>query len=218
MYRSTGRKKTFGTIGDQRKKSTDRFHRYMTAEIVQGTNNYSTGVHLSIKGEDRVEESCKLIQQARQQFTIKTILADGAYFSGHFIGWLDTQEPDYCIRAPLNSHLKKELSLVENRLKKSSDAVFMRTTVFNRSTYRHKEVVAAFRRRRKGCQCHVLPLCPRGSHRQLLKAYDKRFGIETGYRIIRKSLPPTCSKKPELRLLLFFITMFIANCQRLADL
>jgi len=38
-----GRKNSGGTISDQRKKSTDRFHRYMTAEIFQGTFSYNTG-------------------------------------------------------------------------------------------------------------------------------------------------------------------------------
>jgi len=101
------KKNTDGTIGGQRKKSTDRFHLYMTAEIVQGTFSYNTGVNLTVKGEDRVEESCKLIQQARQQFTTKTILADEAYFSGRLIGWLDSQGLDFCIHTPLNNHLNE---------------------------------------------------------------------------------------------------------------
>jgi len=78
--------------------------------------------------------------------------------------------------------------------------------------------MAAFSRRGKGYQCHILPMCPRIPYWDLLKAYDRRFGIEIGYRIIKKNLPPTCSKRPEIRVLLFFLAMFIANCWRLADL
>jgi len=64
-----------------------------------------------------------------QQFTVHSVLADGAYFSGRFTGWLDSQGLDFCIRTPLNSHLKKELSLVKKRLKKSGDTVFLHSTV-----------------------------------------------------------------------------------------
>ena len=45
----------------------------------------------------------------------------------------------------------------------------------------------------------------------ILKFYRKRWGIETGYRMIRKFLAKTTSKRHNIRLLYFYLAILLYN-------
>lgn len=213
-----GDKNTPGTVGGKRKASTSRFYRFMTAELVKGTFSYNTGLHPSVKGEDRARESMKLVEHARRHFPVKIVVADAGFFSGRFLAMLQAAGLDYYIRASLNTYLKDVLATVKDKVDTTRKPVSVTVTITDYSTGHDFPVTAAFSWRNKEYQCHLRPVNSRHSHAELRAAFDRRFGIETGYRVIHKGQPPTCSKRPEIRLLLMFLAMFLTNCWRLADL
>ncbi|MGC8505223.1 MAG: transposase [Thermoplasmata archaeon] len=72
-------------------------------------------------------------------------------------------------------------------------------------------VVSIYGHSKKGWTLYVFATNMDISPKKLLKLYRKRWGIETGYRMIRKFLAKTTSRKHKIRLLYFYLAILIYN-------
>ena len=64
---------------------------------------------------------------------------------------------------------------------------------------------------RRGRILYVFAANTDAAPKNILKMYRKRWGIETGYRIIRKFLARTTSKRYNVRLLYFYLAIVLYN-------
>ena len=213
-----GDPETPGTIGGKRKASTNRFFRFQTAEFVAGSVRYTAALELVQKGDDRAAHAQALVEAAERCHRVHTIIADGAFFSATFLAELTAGGKDFCIRAPLNKRLARHLRAVADQLEEPRSVAYVATAVGSEGQPDYTPFMAAFLIEKKEYRCYAMPLPPRRPYSWLLKAYKRRFGIETGYRVKRQALIRTCTTNPVIRLLLFFMAVFVTNLWGLTDL
>lgn len=213
-----GAAETPGTIGGKRKAGTKRFFRLQTAEFVASSFRYTAALELVRKGDDRATHALALVEAAEQCHRVHTVIADGAFFSAAFLAGLTTREKDFCLRAPLNKRLARDLSAVAGQLQDPGDVAYVATAVGSPRQPDYTPFMAAFLIEKGEYRCYAMPLDPHRSYSELLKVYKRRFGIETGYRVKRQALIRTCTTNPVIRLLLFFLAVFVTNLWGLVDL
>lgn len=210
--------RTPGTIGGKRKAGTKRFFRLQTAEFVAGSFRYTVALELVQKGDDRGTHALGLVEVAERCHRVHTVVADGAFFSAALVAGLTARETDFCIRAPLNKRLTRHLREVAPQLQEPGAVAYVATAVGTRGQTNYTPIMAAFLIEKKEYRCYALPRYSRRPHQELLKAYKRRFGIETGYRVKRQALSRTCTTNPVIRLLLFFLAILVTNLWGLVDL
>ena len=213
-----GDPETPGTIGGKWKAGTNRFFRLQTAEFVAGSFRYTVALELVQKGDDRAAHALALLEAAERCHRVQTVLADAAFFSAHFVAELTAKEKDFCVRVPINKRLASQLAGLAPRLQEPGEVAYVATAVGNPRDPYYTPFMVAFTLEHGKYRCYAMPLHPIRPYNELLKAYKRRFGIETGYRVKRQALIRTCTTNPVHRLLLFFLAAFVTNLWGLVDL
>ena len=193
----------YGVIGTKNKAGTNYAYEYATASIVVKGIRFVIAAIPVMKRTilDMVSRLLDIIES--HGIKISSLLMDGGFFSADLINYLNSIGMNFVMHAPkLGKECKGEEIDVEYR-----------TSSHNR---RKKDqasfsVVSIYGHTRKGWILYVFATNMDISPEKLLKLYRKRWGIETGYRMIRKFLARTTSKRHNIRLLYFYLAILLYN-------
>ena len=198
-----GDTETDGIIGTKNKAGTNYAYEYATASIVvQGIRFVIALIPVVQRTSlDMVSRLLKIIES--HGIRISVLLMDGGFFSADLINLLNSGKINFVMHAP---KLKNACGNIEADLKYTTSSHKRRKK--DQATFR---MVSIYGRGKKGLVLYVFATNMDIPPKRLLKLYRKRWGIETGYRMIRKFLAKTTSKRRNIRLLYFYLAILIYN-------
>lgn len=203
----------------KRKNGTNRFEGYITAQIVSHAHTLTLGAYPIADGERQADYLGGLIKNARRLGAIiEVLLLDRGFNSVDNIRELDSQNVPYVM--PLRGSKKlynmmKEVDAgtgepireytMTNKAGESSTSTLVICLKKNpRKTGDVKDKYIAF-------LTNIQVDNPRKLLTYIPKVYRQRWGIETGYRIIKQVRAKTKSPRASARLFLFHISLVYTN-------
>jgi hypothetical protein len=198
-----GAPETEGVTGTQPKKGSYSAYKFATASVLLDGERLTLAVTPIVKSS-LLEQVRQLVNQMLDLgVKIRLILFDRGYFSAELINYLNTLNFGYIIQLPACIRGLKEsedrlYTTRGHRRLKSEQATFRLVTVRERDAYGN---VKLFIFATNTC------LKPR----RIRKLFRKRWGIETSYRMIRKFLAKTTSRRYKIRLVYFYLAVMLYN-------
>ena len=134
---------------------------------------------------------------------IEILLLDGGFYSAELIRYLNSSGIRFIIHAP--------------QLRKQCDGKEIDRIYTTKGHRRRKDQQASFRivsiygRGKKGVILYIFATNADTPPLRVLKFFKKRWGIETGYRMIRKFLARTTTKIWRIRLMYFYLAVLLYN-------
>ncbi len=198
-----GNRETDGIIGTKNKAGTNYAYEYATASIVVEGIRFVIAVTpvRQRTNLDMVSRLLKIIET--HGIRIGVLLMDGGFFSADLINFLNSGKINFVMHAP---KLKKVCGNMEADLKYTTKLHHRRKK--DQATFR---MVSIYGHSKKGRILYVFATNMDILPGKILKLYRKRWGIETGYRMIRKFLAKTTSKRHNIRLLYFYLAILLYN-------
>ena len=194
---------TEGIIGTKNKAGTNYAYEYATASIVMKGIRFVIAV-IPVKERTILDMVSGLLDIIESHgIRISYLLMDGGFYSIDLINHLNSIGMNFVMHAPkLGKECKGEEIDMEYRTsshkrRKKDQASFRVVSIYGHS--------------KKGMMLYVFATNMDISPKKLLKLYRKRWGIETGYRMIRKFLARTTSKRHSIRLLYFYLAILLYN-------
>ncbi len=198
-----GDRETDGIIGTKNKAGTNYAYEYATASIVVRNKRFAIAA-IPVTERTILDMVVKLLDIIKSHgIRISVLLMDGGFYSIDLINYLISIGMNFVIHAP---KLGKECKGEEIDMKYTTASHHRRKK--DQSSFR---VVSIYGHSKKGWTLYVFATNMDISPKKLLKLYRKRWGIETGYRMIRKFLAKTTSRKHKIRLLYFYLAILIYN-------
>lgn len=198
-----GDRETEGVIGTKNKAGTNYAYEYATASIVVKNKRFAIAV-IPVTERTILDMVVKLLGIIKSHgIRISVLQMDGGFYSIDLINYLNSTGMNFVMHAP---KLGKECEGEEIDMKYTTSSHHRRKK--DQSSFR---VVSIYGHSKKGWTLYVFATNMDILPKNLLKLYRKRWGIETGYRMIRKFLAKTTSKRRDIRLLYFYLAILIYN-------
>ena len=199
-----GSLETEGIIGTKNKAGTNYAYEYATASIVVRRLRFAVAV-VPVKKRsilDMVRTVIGIVEELG--IRIRMLLMDGGFFSADAITFLISSGIPFIMHAPKlvktcgNMETDKLYTTISHKRRKGEQATFRMVSIYGRERS-GKTVLYAFATNTSFPPASILGL------------FKKRWGIETGYRMIRKFLARTTSKRYSIRLLYFYLAVLLYN-------
>ena len=212
-------KKNGYSKGGKRKKGTNVFEAYITAQVVSGRTHPTVAGYPIAGGEPQSHYLGGLIENAqRRGVKIRTILLDRGFVSVDNILEMERLDVKYVMPLPGNDKL---YSMMQEYHDKRGEAVreYTMTNKYGRSATTTLVIVPK-KNPGKGGKMSDLYVGfitnievddPKDLIRYIPKVYRIRWGIETGYRKLEEVRARTNSRRIGARLFLLFISLGILN-------
>jgi hypothetical protein len=198
-----GNPETQGVAGTKPKKGSYYAYRFATASVLLDGQRFTLAVEPIIK-LSLLEHVRQLINQVLDLgVKIRLILFDRGYFSAALINYLNTLPFGYIIQLPASIKGLKEdedrfYTTRRHGTPKRDQATFRLVTLMGRD-FHGKLKLFIF-----ATNTSLRP-------RRIRWLFRKRWGIETSYRMIRKFLAKTTSRRYRIRLLYFYLAVVLYN-------
>ena len=198
-----GDRKAEGIIGTKNRAGTNYAYEYATASAVIRGERFVVAV-IPIRERTILGMVAALTSSVESLgIRIRVLLLDGGFYSIDLINYLNAGKISFVIHAPKlkkecgNNEVDMEYSTKSHRRRKKEQASFRVVSIYGHS--------------RKGRMLYIFATNMQVQPKYLLKLHRKRWGIETGYRMIRRFLARTTSKRLSVRLLYFYLAMLLYN-------
>ena len=198
-----GNTETEGIIGTKNKAGTNYAYEYATASIVVKRKRFAIAA-IPVTERTIMDMVVKLLDIIKYHgIGISALLMDGGFYSIDLINYLNSNSIHFVMHAP---KLRKECNgeEIDRKFTTSSHARRKR----EQASFR---LVSIYGHSRKGWVLYIFATNMDLTPEKLLKLYRKRWGIETGYRMIRKFLAKTTSRRLNVRLLYFYLAILLYN-------
>jgi len=198
-----GDPETQGVTGTQPKKGSYHAYKFATASVLLDGQRFTLAV-ASIVKSSTLEQVRLLINQILDLgVKIRLILFDRGYFSTALINYLNTLPFGYIIQLPGSIKGLKEgedrLYTTRRHGTRKRDQAAFRLVTFRGRDFHGKVKLFIF-----ATNTSLKPL-------RIREVFRKRWGIETSYRMIRKFLAKTTSRRYRVRLLYFYLAVLLYN-------
>ncbi|EQB73199.1 MAG: transposase IS4 family protein [Ferroplasma sp. Type II] len=201
---------TEGIIGTKNKAGTNYAYEYATASIVVEGIRFVIVV-IPVRERTILSMVSMLLDIIESHgIRISSLLMDGGFYSIDLINYLNSTGMNFVMHAP---KLGKECKGKEIDMEYRTSSHHKRKK--DQASFR---IVSIYGHSKRGTMLYVFATNMDISPKKLLKLYRKRWGIETGYRMIRKFLARTTSKKHDIRLLYFYLAILLYNMWVLLNL
>ena len=198
-------------VGGKRKAGTNRFHRYATVFLCEGQRSFTLGVLSVDKHTPMVDVVTFLINQARKLVNVRWLLGDAGLYTVAVIEYLLKEDIDFVIRGRRSTGAKPIIDALENVVVGEGAAKFLHYTMHSKRMNQKVRVRRVVYREGRALKVLVTsPRSPKGA-KETLQLFQKRFGIETSYRMKHHVKAKTCSKNAALRTILFGMSVFLYN-------
>ena len=199
-----GNLETEGIIGTKNKAGTNYAYEYATASIVVRRLRFAVAVVPVRKRSilNMVRTVTGIVEELG--IRIRMLLMDGGFFSIDAIRFLIASGIPFIMHAPKlvkacgNLETDRQYTTGSHKRRKGEQTTFRMVSIYGRERS-GKTVLYAFATNTS------LPSV------SILKLFKKRWGIETGYRMIRKFLARTTSNRYSIRLLYFYLAVLLYN-------
>ena len=192
-------------VGTQHKKGSCYAYEYLTVSVLVDGERLVVAV-LPITARSEVSDLTIGILLRIEQLGIKIryVTLDGGFFNADTIRFLEVYGLKYIIHMPMTSKVKKM------RLWKGRKFVYT-TNSHNRSKYQQIsfDVTVAYDKRKKYTYLFATNMHYKDD--TILHLYNKRWGIETSYRMCNQFLIKTTSKSYTIRLFYYLLACVVYN-------
>ena len=208
-------------VGGRLKASTTRFHAYATAYMVAEGMRFTLALTAMKPREKPHHILERLLERVENMVRIRCVVADAGFCSVQCIKLLEERGLSYVIHGEVRGKkMTERLRNMENQLPRQGDAAWLGRHMLKSSSYGEVEVKLLAARPIGDQRLHVYAVF-KDEAREAVKVYneyERRFGVDTSYRVIGKVWAWTRSKSPNLRLFLFCLAVLIYNLWVLAKL
>ena len=202
--------RTEGIIGTKNNRGTNYAYEYATASIVIEGIRFVIAV-IPVTDRTILDMVSNLLDMVHSAgIRIKTLLLDGGFYSIDAIRCLQSSGVAYIMHAPKLKNVCKdqevdiEHTTSSHARRKNQQASF--------------RIVSVYGRNKKGKVLYIFATNTVFQPREVLRFFKKRWGIETGYRMVRKFLAKTTSRRYNIRLLYFYFAILLYNLWVLLNL
>ncbi len=199
-----GNLETEGIIGTKNSRGTNYAYEYATASIVVKRLRFAVAV-IPVKTRSILTMVRAVIRIMEELgIRIRMLLMDGGFFSADAIRFLVASGVPFIMHAPKlrkvcnDQEVDMKHTTSSHKRRKSEQAAFRMVSIYGRERS-GKTVLYVF-----ATNTSFPPA-------SILRLFKKRWGIETGYRMIRKFLARTTSKRYSMRLLYFYLAILLYN-------
>jgi putative transposase len=206
-----GKKEGDYVVGGKRKASTNRFFSYATCYLIDRKRKFTIGVipkkkNLSLI--DYVITFIKIIDELGVK--VKVLCADREFYRHAVMGYLQSAEIPFIIPVKVQGGRMKKLLEVQ----KSCCLEYVMHPQGKEPLKLDIAVCVKYlkgKRDKNGLEIHAFSVSGFTDPKKVSKMYERRFSIESSYRIRNASKPRTSSKKPEIRYLYTIISFLMQN-------
>lgn len=198
-------------IGDRAKKSTTKFYKYVTLELLLPQMKVTLSVlpiQKGVKKEFYISKMLTVIEDL--DFSIETLLLDRGFYSGNVFKLLMDRDIPHIMPVKVQSEKMEEMlkskrsRFAKYTLNKYKDPlkldIAIRTCYLNGRYDEHGQI-------NYGYVYYGLDWSPY----KISSVYEKRFGIESSYSIRNKVRPRTTTRSPAVRYYMFLVSMLMRN-------
>ena len=196
-------KATSHTRGGKRKNGTNKFFAYATASIVQPGRRFVIAALPYAPLDSPAEILERLLEKCLALVKIKCLLLDRGFFSSPILSLLASKNLKYVTPVIRNKKIAKVFETAKR---------FPCTVHYELNGFPVKLVFIKDEE-------EVLGFCTNLTrwYGKLTDYYGKRWGIETGYRVVGNFEMKTCSKNFAVRLFFYYFSLLFYNCWVLAN-
>lgn len=194
---------TEGIIGTKNNRGTNYAYEYASVSIVIKGIRFVIAV-VPVHERTIVDMVSSLISIIySNDITIKHLLLDGGFYSIDAIRFLQSSGVKYIMHAPKLKSVCKDQEIDRNHTTRSHNRRKSQQATFR--------IVSIYGWNRKGMILYIFATNTVFPPKEVLRFFKKRWGIETGYRMIRKFLAKTTSRIYRIRLLYFYFAILLYN-------
>lgn len=197
------------------KSGTTHFHAYASAYIIKKNKRVTVAVAYFQAGESLLMLlKCLLKRLKELDIGVKRLLVDRHFASVQIIRHLEQQPWQSIMPVPARG---KKLKQIKSSAKRSGQRQYTMTSSEDGSVTFTLHVVCKYSMGRRGKHgidrllFAVLGQSWSSSSFALAETYQRRFGVETSYRLMNSVRIHTTSRDPKLRLLFVILAFFLLN-------
>ncbi len=193
---------TEGVIGTKNSRDTNYAYEYATVSIVMKGLRFAIATIPVKEGSvlNMVRAAIHIVNNPG--IKIRVLLMDGGFFSIDAINYLISNNINFIMHVPKmgkgSAEIDKLYTTKSHNRKKKDQATSRFVTIYGKDK-KGEMVLYAF-----ATNTTLPPIC-------IFRIFKKRWGIETGYRMIRKFLAKTTSRRYTIRLLYFYLAVLLYN-------
>lgn len=212
-----GKRNTPMTVGKKPEKGTDSCYKFATMSIVESGERF-TLLALPVSAlDDKEKILTKLLNYAMQRVRIKHVYLDRGFFDSLSINTINKFHLDYLMPAIQNYSVKRVMDLTPAPAIVKDfvlSNVKINLIILEEFDEKKNQKVKRIFATNKDFDPNDVDLLER-----LFLLYDKRWGIETSYRVMKYTFRgKTTSKNYMIRLFYFMFSVLLYNLWILADL
>lgn len=203
----------------KRKRGTNIFEGYMTAQVVSGKRRATLAAYPIVNGGNQTQFLGGIISNVRYVGAdIGTMLLDRGFNSVDNMLEMERQNVEYIM--PLKGN--KKLYKIMEEVDAGTGAAVRDYTMINKEGKSATFTLVVCHKQKSGKSGHISDRYiafatniavdnPQSLLRRIPKAYRARWGIETGYRVLETVRARTKSPRTVARLFLFYFSLVFAN-------
>jgi hypothetical protein len=191
---------------------TNRAYQFLTLSVIGETGErFVVDFHQVASKHEKVIGVKQLVNEAQERLIVRDVFMDRGFSQVLYIQSLHETGANFVIRARRNSKTKK---MWENADEDGINIEHDVTTSRSRAPYESTTVTRVVTPPKKGSDDEYFTYITnrtltRRSAQRIAKAYERRWGIETSFRVVLDFLPRTASMDFALRVFYFsFATLF----------
>ncbi len=201
---------TEGIIGTKNNRGTNYAYEYAMASIVIKRIRFVIAV-IPVTDRTILDMVSNLLRIVHSMgIRIRILLLDGGFYSIDAIMFLQSSGVEFIMHAPKlksvcrDREIDRKHTTGSHNRRKNEQASF--------------RIISIYGKNRKGMILYIFATSTVFLPKEVLRFFRKRWGIETGYRIIRKFLAKTTSRRYSTRLLYFYFAILLYNLWVLLNL
>jgi len=191
---------------------TNRAYQFLTLSVIGETGErFVVDFHQVASKQEKVEGVKQLVNEAQERVTIRDVFMDRGFSQVLYIQALHETGANFVIRARRNSKTKK---MWENADEDGINIEHDVTMSRSRAPYESTTVTRVVTPPKEGSGDEYFTYITnrtltKQSAQRIAKSYERRWGIETSFRVVLDFLPRTASMDFALRMFYFsFATLF----------
>ncbi len=201
---------TEGIIGTKNNRGTNYAYEYATASIVIKGIRFVIAV-IPVTDRTILDMVSNLLGIVHSSgIGIKLLLLDGGFYSIDAIRYIQSSGVAFIMHAPKLKSVCRGQEMDRKHTTSSHARNKNRQATFR--------IVSIYGRDKRGRVLYTFATNTVFPPREVLRFFKKRWGIETGYRMIRKFLAKTTSRRYSTRLLYFYFAILLYNLWVLLNL
>ncbi len=195
-------------VGGKKKSSTHYFFRFATISIANNKNPLTLHVIHCDKNTTKVQVVEELVNRAKKLVRIKVLLIDRGFYSTDVFNKLDEMNVKYL----MPSKKDNKTGAMFNRYLKSNFEIKLFYCQNKKKEYADFRLVMIRLKNKKemGYVTNIYNITYKNAS-SYIKLYQKRWNIETGYRLQNMFLAKTCSTNSKIRYYYFCYAVALHN-------